>query len=211
MSTREGEIARRTRRYWYEDGLVEIGSGVVFAAVGLLFAIDGLAATGALPPFFRAVALTLTVVLVLLAPLAIRAAINATKERLTSPRTGYVGHLRPSRQGRVLRVAAAILVGVIVTGVVVAPSGTANRLAAIPSLAVAAVLLVPAWRLRLRRFYLLAVVALSAGAAGVVLALGQDGQSALVYLGPGVALILSGALTLRSYLRQTRVAADPGR
>jgi hypothetical protein len=108
-------------------------------------------------------------------------------------------------------VAAAILVGVIVTGVVVAPSGIANRLAAIPSLAVAAVLLVPAWRLRLRRFYLLAVVALSAGAAGVALALGQDGQSALVYLGPGVALILSGALTLRSYLRQTRVAADPGR
>ena len=199
---READIERRTRRYWYEDGFVEIGMGILFAALGGLFVVGAVATTGAL----RALAVALSVLLVLLGALALRVAIRVTKERVTYPRTGYVAYRRPVSNSRVL---IAVLVVVIGTSVSLAGSaGTPGRILALQTLTLAAALAVPALRFGLRRFYALAIATLAAGCVAASLGLSETGGSALLYGGAGVAIIVSGAWTLRSYIRHTRVAVD---
>ncbi len=200
----ENEIERRTRRYWYEDGFAEIGLGALFGALGLAFALEASASSGAV----RVAAVATLTVLVFLGTLAVRGAIKTSKERLTYPRTGYVAYRRDSSSRRTI-----LAVLVIVGGTTIALGASATtpaRVLALQSLTLAAALLVPAYRLGLRRFYLLAAVAGSAGCAAVVLGAGEVSGSAVVFGATGVATLLSGAWTLRSYLGQAGPADERG-
>ena len=202
--TNEHEIERRTRRYWYEDGFAEIGLGVLFGALGLVLALEASASAGAV----RVAAVAALTLLVFLGTLAVRRAIKTSKERLTYPRTGYVAYRRNSSNRR-----AILAVLVIVGGTGIAVGGSAaipGRVLALQSLTLAAALLVPAYRLGLKRFYLLAAVAGVAGCAAVLLGAGEVSGGALVFGATGVATLLSGAWTLRSYLGQAGPADERG-
>lgn len=205
MTHDEGAIGRRTRRYWVEDGLVELGASVLFAGVGLIFAVaGGRSEAGPAASVDNALPTLLVLGIVVAAPLAMRALIGATKERLTYPRTGYVAYRRTSTRNALL---AALLALVIVAGAAAAgASGSANVVLAWQSLTLAAVLLVPGVRLRLRRFYVLAGVAMILGGAAAFLAVGALDRAAILYGGIGIALLVSGAWTLRTYLGQPPVA-----
>lgn len=192
----ENEIERRARRYWYEDGFAELGLGVLFGALGLVFALEASASAGVV----RVAAVATLTLLVLLGTLAVRRAIKTSKERLTYPRTGYVVYRRTSSSSRTILAVLVILGG---TGIALgASAATPGRVLALQSLTMAAVLLVPAYRFGLRRFYVLAAVAGLAGCATVVLGAGEISGSALVFGATGIASLLSGAWTLRSYLGQ---------
>ncbi len=192
----ENEVERRARRYWYEDGFAELGLGVLFGALGLVFALETSASAGAV----RVAAVAALTLLVVGGTLAVRRAIKTSKERLTYPRTGYVAYRRTSSSSRAI---LAVLVIVGGTGIALgASAATPGRVLALQSLTLAAVLLVPAYRFGLRRFYVLAAVAGIAGCATVVLGAGEISGSALVFAATGIATLLSGAWTLRSYLGQ---------
>ncbi len=203
----ETEIERQTRRYWYEDGFSEIALGGLFGAMGVLLAIDALSTAGSLPGPLRVVAPVLLVLVVLLGATAMRAGIRATKERVTYPRTGYVAYRRPATGRRVVGVAAVLVVGVVAAAVM-AGGGASTRVVAVQALTLAGALLVPAWRFGLGRFYALAAAVTAAGCLAEVLPLADTARSAVLYGGAGGALIVSGAWTLRTYLRQTGM---PGR
>jgi hypothetical protein len=198
----ENEIERRTRRYWYEDGFAEIGLGVLFGALGLVFRLEASASAGA---GRIAVVATLTL-LVLLGTLVVRRAIKKSKERVTYPRTGYVAYRRNSPSSRTVLAVLVIVGGTAIA--LGASAATPGRVLALQSLTLAAALLVPAYRLGLRRFYLLAAVAGVAGCAAVVLGAGEISGSALVFGATGIATLLSGAWTLRSYLGQSGPADE---
>ncbi len=196
------EIERRTRRYWYEDGFVEMGLGLLFGALGLVFGLEASASTGPV----RVAAVAILTLLLFLGTLVVRRAIKASKERLTYPRTGYVAYRRNSSSNRTI---LAVLVIVGGTAISLGASGaTPGRVLALQSLTLAAVLLIPAYRFGLRRFYFLAAVALIAGGAAEALGAGDVGGSALLYGATGIATLLSGAWTLRSYLGQSARADE---
>jgi hypothetical protein len=205
MSTdrNQAEIARRTRRYWFEDGLVEIGMGVLFASIALVFSIVAVATAGGVPSPYGGVGLTILVLLLLSGSLAIRPAIQAAKDRVTYPRTGYVAYRRPFSTGAVAVVAALVVTVAIVTGPVAGSLTAADRIIAVQALTLAAIPLIAGARSGLGRLYLVAVVIVAVGVVAEVVSLGQYGQMALLYGGAAMALTLSGLWALRSYLRRT--------
>ena len=48
MTTQFEQAPRAAFRYWYDDGLVEIGTGLLFLTLSALFAVEGLAPAGSL-------------------------------------------------------------------------------------------------------------------------------------------------------------------
>ncbi|MHB1415211.1 MAG: hypothetical protein ACYC1C_08160, partial [Chloroflexota bacterium] len=86
---------RRTRRYWYEDGLTEMFTGAIFVLVGLSFVFEAYRLLGPFSPGFSALALP---VLVVGGGLAGRSLVRRIKERFIYPRTGYVAYRRPPGQ-----------------------------------------------------------------------------------------------------------------
>ncbi len=200
----ETQIGRRAQRYWYDDGIVEMGFGALLGAVGLLFAIESVAPAGSLPPSFSALALP---VIVIAGMVALRFGVRAAKESLTYPRTGYVEYKRRSPARRKAAFAAAVSIAVFVVVTVSGWSAT-TALAALQGLVLALVLMAFGSRLGISRFYVVAILTLLAGAAAEVLALGDSGGTALVYAGCGVALVVSGAVTFSSYLKRTSEPTD---
>ncbi len=200
----ENEIERRTRRYWYENGFAEMGLGVLFGALGIVLALEASASAGAV----RVAAVAALTLLVFLGTLAVRRAIKTSKERLTYPRTGYVAYRRNSSSNRTILAALVIVGGTAIS--LGASAATPGRILALQSLTLAAVLLVPAYRFGLRRFYVLAAVAVIAGGAAEVLGAGEISGSALLFGATGIVTLFSGAWTLRSYLGRSRPADERG-
>jgi hypothetical protein len=193
----ETDIQRRIRRYWFEDGLAELGIGGLFLVVGLAFVIGALATNSAA----RAAAVVALLAVVGIGTVGSRFLIRAVKERVTYPRTGYVTYRRSG--SRVRYVAAVGIIALIAASAVAAQAGAVDRTLALQALTLAAVLGGPAYRFGLARFYVLAGVAVAAGAIAWIAALDEEAGSALIYGGVGLALVASGGWTLQSYLRRT--------
>lgn len=80
-------VIRRTQRYWYEDGLTEIGLGALYLGIGLIAAAQVVLPPG---PLVLAISVLGLPVLFLAGGWALKRGIAAAKEQVTYPRTGYV-------------------------------------------------------------------------------------------------------------------------
>lgn len=196
---------QRTRRYWYEDGLVEIAAGCIFVLIGLMFLVEAVSPPGALPPNFSSIGL---IVIVFGGMWAARRLVAAAKERITYPRTGYVQFGQPPAPLRGATAAVAIVMGALVAMLLALAPASLVVLPALQGIAVGVFILVAGHRVALPRFYVLAVVSTL---IGVILSLAGTSESlgAAIYYGlMGIALIISGVLTLVSYLRANQGRAE---
>ena len=75
---------KRSRRYWFEDGIVEIFTGLLFFFVGLMFLLINKFVPEQTVYYFG------LIVFIVLGILAMRWGIKTLKERLIYPRTGYI-------------------------------------------------------------------------------------------------------------------------
>ena len=100
------EIQRQTQRYWYVDGLNEIGAGILIFLLGLLYLLEWLLSASSLQGLVTSIGQP---VLFIVGLLVINWAVRRLKARLTYPRTGYVAYRR-ERGGRRVR---AILLSMI--------------------------------------------------------------------------------------------------
>jgi hypothetical protein len=200
MNTVMESAPRRAVRYWYDDGLVEIGIGLLFLLLTALFAVEGLAPAGSLPAWFSALGLP---VLLLGGMIVLGLSVRAVKERLTYPRTGFVAYPRkhPARKW------LAGLIGAVVSLLLVLfLAARPDWIAALPALqgaAVAVVLLLLSYRSGVLR---LAVQGLLGIVAGFIVSLAGVGTSigtALVLGTIGLASLTSGVIVLSRYLRAT--------
>jgi hypothetical protein len=212
---------RRTQAYWYVDGLVELGTGVLFLMLGFVLIIEGAILDNA------SLANTLSFVrnfLMIGGTIGIGLLTKYIKSRLTYPRTGYIAYPQPKgRQlGKVLGIglgfAFTASVGLVLAILYIPALQT--MIAYMPSwlmvgLGIFAGGVYLSWGLRtgLRRFYWLAGLGLF---TGLILAWPSrglnliEGQSYL-RTGPGIFLIvmgiglcISGTTTLRNYLKNTQ-------
>jgi hypothetical protein len=190
---------KRSQRYWYDDGLVEVATGVVFAAIGLMFLAE---AYGLIPPGVSSIGL---VVIVFAGWWLAGKAVRAAKARITYPRTGYVRYRRPEGRRKSRWVTAAIAGGMGALIAVLFTQAPAS-LAWIPALngvLVGAFILVMANNLGLLRFYALALLSAAIGIGISLAGLGDILGTGLYFLGTGIALALSGVFALVTYLRHT--------
>ncbi len=203
MSNNVDRAIQRTRRYWYDDGLTEIGAGLIFLALGALFLTEALAPRGSLPRNFSAVGI---VALVAGGMWLVNWGVRLAKNRITFPRTGYVQYRRQPRtpQRRMAVGALAFCVAILVSALLRTTSPTS--LAWIPMLQgifIGAFILYVGYFVGLTRFYLLAILSLVAGSAISLSGFGDTLGNALYFGVLGVALLLSGAIALAAYLHQT--------
>jgi hypothetical protein len=203
METQIAEAPRRTAGYWYADGLVEIGTGLLFLLLAGLFALEGLAPAGSLPPLFSALGFP---AILLGGMLVAGLALRALKQRLTFPRTGYVAYprTRPAR-----KVLAGVIGGCVSLVLVLLLASRPDWLTALPALqgaVVAGVWILVSYRTgvgRLAAHGLLALLAgLGASLAGMETWLGTSAVFGTIGLGS----LVSGALVLAHFLRTTSPA-----
>jgi len=191
---------RRAARYWFDDGLVEIGVGLLFLLMAAMFALEGLVPAGRLPAAFSALWLP---VILLGGMLVLSVALRAVKQRLTYPRTGYVSypHTRPVR-----KVLAGIIGGLVSMGLVLLLARRPEWLTALPALqggVVALVWFVLSYRIGAWRLTAVGLLALGAGLIASFAGLTTSIGAALVFGTAGWASLVSGALVLAHYLRTT--------
>jgi hypothetical protein len=85
MNTDLGKYQNRAKKYWFIDGLAEIGFGLICIWLALLFSIENL--YDQTP--FRDLSFF---ILAFLGALAVRLLIQRLKEHSTYPRTGYLSY-----------------------------------------------------------------------------------------------------------------------
>ncbi len=201
-------ITRRTQRYWYVDGLAEITVGLLFVILcGYFLAqarINSLSFNHILANGVLLAALLLVVWL-------LREGLFAVKTRLTYPRTGYVAFPRQQHAPFWQRYGLAAFVAMLSVAAAVVASHSqavpawepffAGIISGLAALAIA-------FRFRLLRLALLGCAMVVVGAAVAYLHPGEPLGWMLFSSINGLCFILSGAVTLVSYLRSTQKPVD---
>jgi hypothetical protein len=197
MSEQMDRIVKDTQRYLYDDGLVEIATGLLVLLVGL-----GLFSWMAFTDISSVLGVVLIVTLLLLAVgggYLIKKAVEAVKERITYPRTGYVAYKQEEpRRGRLIVMAAALLASLVI---LLLPEEL-SRMCTIVGAMLGIVLVILGYRLAITRFYVVAFVAIAAGLVMSFLFEEEALGTAVTLMISGAALILSGAAALMQYLQK---------
>lgn len=218
------QIIQRTQRYWYQDGLPEIATGLLLLVGGFLVSLAA-APHGEPDSMLALIVALLILVLATVATsavgLGVQGTLEALKNRVTYPRTGYVSYRKP--QPRIRTPLARIgyfLALIILSGVLGAVMGYVASLimaagvsawlfsmSMVTGVWFAVLLSLMGHRYSLPRFYVLALVSLI---LGVLTALGDmTFVGSVVYFAVmGGVLVTSGAIVLALYLRHHATPAE---
>jgi len=194
--TQIDDLVKRTYRYFYDDGLVELGIGVLFLMLSLV--LFGWLALGS-TPWISILIVVITVLLILAAPFLVKRAVRVMKERVTYQRTGYVAY-RPGEPGigRWIMIGAVILLVVVMF---VMPEWF-NQISVAVGIFLAIILAWFGYRVNLWRFYLVAGVALITGILAALVGMDEIIGTALTFAATGLLLVITGGVTLQAYLRR---------
>ena len=196
MSKNIDKVVRRTYRYFYDDGLVEMALGLLFIAVGIWLVIwNGLTAD-ALSGLLLAIGLPL---LIFGSAVFFKQLIKKLKERITYPRTGYVSYRenQPDR-GRWLFIGTAALF----TLLSIFLPGSFNQMSVMVGALLGVILIYMGYRVEVRRFYLIGILSIILGFGLAQLGIDEVVALGLLFTAAGVGLLVSGAITLILYLRR---------
>jgi hypothetical protein len=196
------EWTQRPQRYWYVDGLSEIGAGAVIFFFGLFNALVGLLPEGRIQGVLLGIGQP--VLVIGLAVLA-RWVVARLKERITYPRTGYIAYRRVEPHKRIGGILLAVLISAGI-GLVVFVSRNWLNLRWLPAITggfAALLTLIIAMRIHLLRFYILAGYTHAVGALTGLLQLTEPHDTALFFGSLGIGWLISGAVTLTGYLHRT--------
>ena len=195
---------KRTERYWYEDGIWELGFGLINLLLTGYFALTEWVLARQLP----ALVLVLLQVVTLLGIFwSMARVVRFLKERITYPRTGYVAYRRAPLKARARR---GLLIGLtsggLAAGLVLisANSATHSSTPIISGVVMGAMIVYLAIRFNLLRMYVLATVTLALSVVTALLPVDETSGRVLFFGGYGLVFMLSGGLVLAGYLRRTR-------
>ena len=196
MTTNINQIVRRTRRYWYDDGFLEIAQGVLFLVIAGLLWVQGLTSAGS----FWFQILSIGVVLTAIVGTIVTHNFVATlKQRVTFPRTGYVAFQRETNRNRYWIVGATALAVAIV---IIAGGRWLDNLPLVAALVLAAAFVTMGGRLGALRFYIPAALAVVLGAGVAMAGLSEGPALAVILGGMGLAEIIIGSVVLLRYFGQ---------
>lgn len=199
MNDDMNQVVKRTRQYWFSDGIVELSIGGLFVILGVYFYLQSILVPGSL----ALLALQIGFLFVLIGLTFIsRFLINKIKTRLTTPRTGYVSYKPASKKQRITSLVIVLLIALANVILFLSTPLSMNWIPTITGVLVGTLWLISAFRVSLLRFYLQAILAFLLGGTLSLANLELYQSLALFYGILGVILSLSGGITLARYLRQ---------
>lgn len=192
-------MVRRTRGYWYEDGLWEMAAGGSFVILSLFLAMQAVAPSGSeLRPVF---ALGGAIFIVGSSVIA-RWFVERVKARLTYPRTGYVRYGREAQRAmlnpRIVRGIVGGALGAFFAGISLRWWETALPL--FFGLYSGLLLTTMGYSMGLGRFRVLAAWSVAAGLVITAFSLPAVVGTAIFWAAQGLGLLASGLSTQRRYL-----------
>ncbi len=205
MTTSIKNLTRRTYQYWYNDGLTELAAGSLILLIGLI----NLALALLNSSILNQVSLIFQPLVLIGGVFAINGIIKPLKERYVYPRTGYVAYHKPEgRRLHLLRAMAAVL-GLVIAIAAALLLRVINEawIPAFVGLALAMFMTYLGVKLGLMRFFVVAGFTILLGIIAAWLQLNDLYAKFFIYGGFGLALIVSGGLTLWHYLRSTQPPA----
>lgn len=191
------ELMRRTRRYWYEDGLWEMATGVFFLVVALFLALQAVIPEGSW--LWLVLGLGGPVLFIGARPVA-RRLVERVKARTTYPRTGYVRYSRRAKGLTRRAVWAMVLIVLLVVLIGIGQGWWEIELPLFFGISGTIVLALVGRSLGLQRFFVLAAWSAVAGVVTTLLPLPALVGGALFWLALGLGLLTSGLYTLCRYL-----------
>jgi hypothetical protein len=196
------DVEQRVKRYWFKDGLGELVGGGMMLLIGLFFAGQKWLPEGSMGRTLLQSSLTL---LLIAGALAMRWLVNTLKTRFTYPRTGYVEYEpgpknTPSRRVFTAGIAISVSALLVIFG---RSFGSFNWLPGFTGLLFGVVFII----LRARsngvgRFYVLGTFCVILGMALSFSGLPMGYSLGLFYGLTGIVSMVSGGITLISYLRE---------
>jgi hypothetical protein len=203
MINSQKEIERRTKQYFYNDGLTEIAVGIVLLMLGVyFFGSVALPANSLVRTWLDA-----AFILVIFAGIFIvRRLVRFLKFRITYPRTGYVSYKKKSggrRRGAVAGVSGGIVAAALSVLLAVSPSMKA-WMPALNGFGLSLAVFLLARRTEIARYYVLAAASAVIGLAVALKGIGDLEGVSLYYAVFGAAVITSGLVALILYLRSTK-------
>ncbi len=201
MTSNIESTIQRTKRYWYDDGLSEMGAGAVFLAICLLFAFESRMPDGS--PL-RAISAFGLPVIVIAGGWLVGRAVRAAKERISFPRTGYVAYRKPPvrRRAIAMGVAFGIAVGLVAALAYLGPLST-RWIPFLDGLIIGSFMLYVAFGLGIPRFYAQGVASVLFGAGAVRYTTDVTLGTALYFGATALVLLLSGLAVLKRYMSHT--------
>jgi len=200
------DIEKRTQRYWFDDGLWDLGFGIVCLLIGIVSFIL----------FFTQLEGVLGMVFVLAQTLiiigsfsAIGKVISYFKERITYPRAGYVVYRKPAARDKVKRILRSFFIAAFIGGLVsmlASLSVTRNYLAVITAGLMGMMAFYLGIRFGVLRYILISVITVALGFFISVFHLENDASIAGIFCGMGILWLLSGGITLWHFLTSTQIA-----
>lgn len=200
------ETIRQTQRYWYVDGLAEMGTGTMIFLYGLLTLVSTLAPEGWVGALMIGIGQPLFFIggLVLVSYL-----VKKLKERITYPRTGYMAYARrKKRAGRAFFLGAGVAIVFSILSIALTAALRDNWIPALVCLPLALAETWWAYSLSLKRFYILAVFTFLLGIGLAILPVPEAYRLPIVFAAMGASWAISGAVTLYHYLRTTEPASE---
>ncbi len=193
-------LEKRTRRYWFDDGIVEISVGLTLLVVALFFLVEN--SVGGAPTAPRIVNVIFASLIVVLA-LSVKWAARRLKDRFVHPRTGFVAYPR-RRNRRWTRGALGGLLGLLFAIVIMRTPVVANWIPAVMGGLFAVGFFSMGRRVDLLRLPIEGFLAALAGVAVSLLQVSEDMGLALLFGVLALVIGCGGSVALVGYLRRTR-------
>jgi hypothetical protein len=196
------DAAIRVRRHWYEDGLVELFVGALFAVLALYFLAQALLAgrLSANRPWSIAVNLLLPAVVVGAGLLA-RRSIRRAKERHVYPRTGFVRYRDTRRAPRWVTATLAAAVAALTASLVARAPGVDAWVPALQGFLLGGFFFWQGRSAGVSRLVVLALLTALVGLAVSLAGLSPDLSGAAFFGLVGLAMMAAGQAAFRRHLR----------
>jgi hypothetical protein len=220
MSENIQDSVRRTRAYWYIDGISELCMGVLFILLGIVLLIEGPALKGS---NLAVVMASIRYIVIIGGTFGIGIALRYFKGNLTYPRTGYVIYRKPTLKEMGPALITVVVLAMLLSEWVQAdmPLKLSLFIWLIAGLTGFFAYLFISWGVEtgFRRFYALAALTIVSGLmiAGLGIGYALRENNYYMFIGPGmfftalgIIACISGGLTLRRYLQQTQAQALDG-
>lgn len=201
------ETQRQTQRYWYVDGLTEIGAGSLILLLGLLYLLADILSPGNLADWLLNFGQP---VIIIAGGLLVNWAVRSLKAHITYPRTGYIAYRRKRGSKKTWAILATfgLTAGFAIAAVYFGQLAGERMSPILIGLMMAGAVAYLGYTFDLRRFYLLAVVSAGFGAIGTFFELRLNLALALFFCVFGIAWVVSGSVTLKNYLQSTQPAVE---
>lgn len=197
-------MIQRTQRYWYVDGLSEIGAGLI------ILLLAGITLAAARMPEETSISWLLAFgqpLLILAAWWLVSLGVRVLKERLTYPRTGYVSYPRRGNSKRMMAALIAAPLAALIAAASIFPA-TANFTPLLVGLIMGAALFFLGWQMNLIRFMAQAPLLVLTGGV-ITWAQIPDPLSLAALIGAaGLIWLASGLAVLIHYLHHTTPAGE---